>query len=245
MRSSRSGAAVINRSRCGASTGRSKEQLEMEVRPVVERFLPERGLILSPEKTRITHITEGFDFLGQTLRQINGKLLVRPSKKNVHAFLEKVRAIIWANWSTSQDTLIRQLNPIIRGWANHHRYVMAKQTYRHVDQAIWTALWQWAKRRHPKKGKGWLIDNYWHHTRLQRWAFAVDTGERSAEGKTVWLTLASACGTPIRRHRKIKKDANPFDPAWREYFAESKLWRHSGTELHESHGHLLAHDNDS
>ena len=75
-------------------TGDSKELLESEVRPLVELFLKERGLTLSSDKTRITHIDEGFDFLGQNLRKYDGKPLVKPSKKNPHAFLEKVREII-------------------------------------------------------------------------------------------------------------------------------------------------------
>ena len=72
-------------------TGCSKELLDNEVKPLVERFMIERGLQLSPEKTCITHIEEGFDFLGQNLRRYGGKLLITPSKKNMHAFLEKVR----------------------------------------------------------------------------------------------------------------------------------------------------------
>src|SRR5271155_1027327 len=83
-------------------TGDSKELLENEVRPLVERFLEERGLALSTDKSRITHIDEGFDFLGQNLRKYDGKPLVKPSKKNTHAFLEKVRALIGANKTVSQ-----------------------------------------------------------------------------------------------------------------------------------------------
>ena len=74
-----------------SSPASSKELLENEVKPLVERFLRERGLQLSPEKTCITHIEQGFDFLGQNLRKYGGKLLITPSKKNMHAFLEKVR----------------------------------------------------------------------------------------------------------------------------------------------------------
>ena len=75
-------------------TGRTKELLETEVKPLVEAFLAERGLELSAEKTRIIHIEEGFDFLGQNVRKYNGKLLIKPSQKaNVQAFLEKVRGI--------------------------------------------------------------------------------------------------------------------------------------------------------
>jgi RNA-directed DNA polymerase len=77
----------------------SKELLENEVRPLVEQFLKERGLTLSADKTRITHIDEGFDFLGQNLRKYDGKPLVKPSKKNTHALMEKVRGIIETNKS--------------------------------------------------------------------------------------------------------------------------------------------------
>ena len=204
-------------------SGDSKERLEYEVRPLVERFLSERGLRLSPEKTTITHIDEGFDFLGQNVRRYGGKLLIMPSRKNVETFLKRVRAIIKSNRTVSQAVLIYQLNPVIRGWANYHRHIVAHQTYKRVDTAIWEALWQWAKRRHPNKGRRWIGEKYWHPTRLQRWAFAVDTGERSAAGKVIWLRLARATETKILRHRKIKRDANPFDPAWRAYFEERKL----------------------
>jgi RNA-directed DNA polymerase len=95
-------------------TGSSKELLEDEVKPLVERFLLERGLQLSPEKTCITHIEDGFDFLGQNVRKYDEKFLITPSKKNLHAFLEKVRGVIRQNRSANQESLIRMLNPIIR-----------------------------------------------------------------------------------------------------------------------------------
>src|SRR6266849_8613620 len=72
-------------------TGRSKELLENEVKPLVANFLRVRGLELSQEKTRITHIEQGFDFLGHNVRKYNGKLLIKPSGKSVRAFLDKVR----------------------------------------------------------------------------------------------------------------------------------------------------------
>lgn len=93
-------------------TGVSKGLLEKEVRPQVELFLKERGLALSTDKTRITHIDEGFDFLGQNLRKYDGKPLVKPSKKNTHSLMEKVRGIIEANKSVSQTLLIGMLNPV-------------------------------------------------------------------------------------------------------------------------------------
>ena len=87
-------------------TGSSKELLEKEVKPLVEQFLRERGLELSPEKTFITHIEQGFDFLGQNTRKYGGRLLITPSKKNLHAFLERVRTVVRTNPTVKQEHLI-------------------------------------------------------------------------------------------------------------------------------------------
>jgi RNA-directed DNA polymerase len=113
--------------------------------------MQERGLELSQEKTHITHITTGFDFLGQNVRKYkDGKVLVKPSKKNVLTFLKNIRKLIKENARATAGNLIVRLNPKIRGWANYHRHVSSKQTFVEVDDAIFRALWQWAKRRHPK-----------------------------------------------------------------------------------------------
>jgi len=130
-------------------TGISKELLEKEVKPLVEQFMSERGLTLSPEKTVITHIEEGFDFLGQNVRKYKAgkrdKLLVKPSKKNVQAHLEKVRDIVKTNKALSAGKLILLLNPIIRGWAQYHQHVVSKKIFSSVDDAIYQMLRRWAK----------------------------------------------------------------------------------------------------
>jgi RNA-directed DNA polymerase len=123
----------------------------------VEQFMRERGLDLSPEKTLITQIEDGFDFLGQHLRKYNGKLLITPSQKSVQAFLEGIRKVVKANKQATAGNLIAQLNPKIRGWANYHRHVVSKETFAKVDHAIFLTLWQWAKRRHPHKPHTWMI----------------------------------------------------------------------------------------
>ncbi|OTH32702.1 group II intron reverse transcriptase/maturase, partial [Pseudomonas aeruginosa] len=114
-------------------TGRSKELLEQEVMPIIKDFMRERGLTLSPEKTKITHIDEGFDFLGQNVRKYNGKLLIKPSNANVATFLEKVRSAVKGNKALDQPRLIRMLNPMIQGWANYHQHVVSKATFARVD----------------------------------------------------------------------------------------------------------------
>ncbi len=201
-------------------TGCSRELLENEVRPLVERFLNERGLRLSPEKTKVTHINEGFDFLGQNLRKHGDKLFVRPSKKNMHAFLEKIRTILRDNPSISQGELIWYLNRVLRGWLGYHRHITATRAFRKVDLVIWHRLWKWVRRRHSNKSTDWMCRKYWHPVGNRKWTFAVDRGERTPEGKPIWWRLVYATDVNIRRHLKIKANANPFDPRWRAYFEE-------------------------
>ena len=209
-------------------TGRTKELLENEVWPMVAQFLNDRGLQLSPEKTRITHISQGFDFLGQHLRAFGGKLVIQPSKKNVHAFLEKVRQLIKVHANIGQAALIRTLNPVIRGWANYHRHVSAKATFEQVGHEIWRALWHWAKRRHPKKSSRWIKKRYFHSLDSSTWVFAVDTGERLETGQIIWLRLVRTVRIPIQRHVKIRGDANPFDPEWDDYFEDRAFFKKLG-----------------
>ena len=84
-------------------TGESKEFLENDVLPIIRAFMAERGLQLSEEKTVITHIDDGFDFLGKNIRKYKGKLLIKPSKQSVKAFLKKERGIVKKNKSAKQD----------------------------------------------------------------------------------------------------------------------------------------------
>lgn len=196
-------------------TGRSQEVLEHEVKPFVEQFMRERGLELSQEKTCITHIEGGFDFLGQHVRKYKAgkrrKLLITPSNKNVKAFLDKVRGVIKANKAMEAGKLISILNPIIRGWANYHRHVVSKAIFNSVDDAIYHMIWRWAKRRHPHKPRPWIAKKYFKTQGGDKWVFYGTN-----EGKVKHLRSATA--TPIERHVKINGNANPYDPAWEVYF---------------------------
>lgn len=201
-------------------TGSSKEILVDEVMPLIGRFLKGRDLELSEEKTKITRIEDGFDFLGQNVRKYDGKLIIKPSKKNVNAFIAKVRKVIKDNKSATSGKLIYKLNPIIWGWANYHRHICSKETFNSVDAVIFRMLWQWAKRRHPMKNRFWIANRYFTRKGNDQWTFTGEVGKPGKEAKQVWL--ASADKTPIRRHTKIKGEANPFDPAWETYF-ETRL----------------------
>ncbi len=199
-------------------TARSRDLLENQVRPFVEQFMNTRGLELSTEKTYITHIDNGFDFLGQNIRKYNGKLLIKPARKNVRAFLTKIRCIIKENQTVTAGDLISRLNPVIRGWANYHQHVCSSQTYRQVDAAIFKALWHWAKRRHPNKGARWVRQKYFKTVGNRHWVFSGEvTGK---DGKSMTIRLISASHTRIRRQIKIRAKANPYDPAWELYFED-------------------------
>ena len=199
-------------------TGSNEELLQNEVKPLVEEFLRVRGLTLSQEKTHITHIETGFDFLGQNIRKYNGKLLIKPSDENTKDFLEKVRTIIKENKQARTGHLIQQLNPVIRGWALYHRHVVSKQTYAYVDHQIFLALWQWARRRHSRQSAEWVRQKYFTGSRQRKWAFFGTMQDREGKTRKVWLVHATA--TAIKRHVKIKAKANPYDLQWEIYFEQ-------------------------
>jgi RNA-directed DNA polymerase len=193
-------------------TGSSKELLENEVKPLLEQFLAERGLELSPEKTLVTHIDQGFDFLGQNIRKYNGKLLIKPSVKSIKSLLDKVRGLINTNQQTTLGHLISQLNPLIRGWANYHRHVCSKQTFSKIDHAIFLALWAWAKRRHPRKSRQWIKKKYFSVIEHRQWVFSGESTNPSGEPQKIYLFQAHR--VPIKRHIKIRGEVNPYDPVW-------------------------------
>ena len=201
-------------------TGESPEFLRDKVLPIVKEFLTERGLQLSEEKTVITHIEDGFDFLGKNIRKYNGKLLIKASKTSVKSFLRKVRGIIKGNKSTKQETLIRKLNPVIRGWVNNQRYVVSSKVFSRVDYEIYNCLWQWAKRRHKKKSHRWIAQKYWHHIGPRQWTFSVPYENQSAGSESLYCKLEYATDTKIIRFKKIVAEANPFDEYWTDYFEE-------------------------
>ena len=212
-------------------TGANPEVLSNEVRPLVERFLATRGLRLSPTKTVVTHVDTGFNFLGQNVRKYRGKLLIKPSRKSVRALLGKAREIIRRGRTAPTGDLLVLLNPVIRGWANYHRHVVSSRCFHSVDQAIWKALWLWARRRHRGRTRSWVKAKYFPPHRSRQWMFTGTYVKRTGETGVVRLVLAT--NVSIRRHRLIRGDANPFDPTWDEYLrhrrrvavVEPRPWR--------------------
>lgn len=198
-------------------TGRSRELLEIEVLPRLKKFLEERGLALSEEKTLITHIDQGFDFLGFNIRKYKGKLLTMPQKKKVNSFTQKVYKVIESNKAVSQEMLINLLTPIISGWGNYYRHGVSSVVFNKADHRIFNKLLQWCYRRHKHKGKRWIINKYFHKSGNREWCFML----RQEDNVTRYSPkLKRLTDIKIVRHPKITNAANPFDPWWQPYFAK-------------------------
>lgn len=185
---------------------------------MVREFMAERGLQLSEEKTVITHIDNGFDFLGCNLRKYKDKLLIKPSKKNLKGILDKIRKTVKGNPTIKQEWLIRKLNPMIRGWVNYQRFNVSAVAFEYVDYQVFKCLWAWCKRRHPKKSKTWIATKYFHRIGNRSWTFSVPTKQKMSNGETLYIRLIYATDTDIIRFTKIRNRSNPFDADDQEYF---------------------------
>ena len=204
-------------------TGASKEVLVEVVKPAVEACLWERGLELSLEKTRITHINDGFDFLGFNVRKYKGKLLIKPAKSSVKRFLDEIREYIRSHRAVKTEVLVRQLNRKIRGWATYYRHVVAKKTFAYVDNQVFLALLSWINHRHPNKSNSWKRKRYFRRHGRRNWVFSVVIHDK--QGNVQHLDLLQAASIPIVRHVKIRADATPYDPAYFDYFESRKASR--------------------
>lgn len=199
-------------------TAASKEMLTDRILPAIEKFLLERGLNLSKMKTRIVHIRNGFDFLGQTIRKFGDKLIIRPSKQSVESLITTVRMALRRLLSAPARDVVGKLNPILRGWANYHRHVVSAETFNYIDWMVWNLLWKWARRRHQNRSKHWIARRYWLTQPGNKWRFTANWKEKS--GKRYSHKLFHLSELPIRRHLKIRSASNPFGSDWQDYFAQ-------------------------
>jgi RNA-directed DNA polymerase len=202
-------------------TGISKELLRDQVQPLVAHFLKERGLELSHEKTQITHIEDGFDFLGQNVRRYRcGKVLTKPSQRSVKTFLTKIQETIDSSGSQTAGELIQRLNQQIKGWTMYHRYAASQRTFTHMDHRIFQMVWRWCRRRHRKKSRKWIKTNYFLQDSHRHWVFTGTLRDQKGQG---WpIQLMEAAKVQIIRYVKIRSDVNPYDPKW-ELYLEARL----------------------
>jgi len=173
------------------------------------------------------HINQGFDFLGWNFRKYGGKLLIKPSRKNMKTFYGKVKEVIDSHKTAKQADLIGLLNPILKGWANYHHPVVAKAAFSQMDNRVFTQLWHWTKRRHPKKSLEWIKKKYFRTIGDRNWVFATQIWD-SKRGKRD-IELYALASTSIERHKKVSGCYNPFDPemeAMGEQLRKERMSKH-------------------
>ena len=187
----------------------------------VARWLSDRGLELSQEKTAICHLTKGFSFLGCNVRQYSKsntktgyKLLIKPSKESVKDFKHRMKQEWTALVGHNVDAVLHKLRPILRGWANYFRTQVSKDTFRYIDGWMFYREGQWCRRTHPAKSWKWITRTYFGKLRAGRnagWVFGnLKTGNH----------LPRLSWTPIKRHNVVRHDASPDDPKLRSYWEQ-------------------------
>jgi len=189
----------------------------------IEEWLSTIGLELKPEKTRISHTLTtingkaGFNFLGFEIRQFNTKSsgrckgkklgfvsIIRPCKESIKIHCKIIGDTIKYGKNLSQEKLIDQLNPIIRGWTNYYATVSSSLTFNRVDWTTFNQLWAWAKRRHAKQGRKVAKDKYWKTKGKNRWTFMANEDN----------TLAQHIDVKVKRHTKVQGNRSPYDGDW-------------------------------
>ena len=177
------------------------------------------GLTLSKEKTKITHIKQGFNFLGFNFRKYKPKgksrspikkskksdyvLLIKPEKDKVKNLLRNVKEVLDENKTATQNAVIHMLNPKLRGWGMYYRFVSSKRTFAKIDHEIWQKTFWWAKRRHPNKSNEWIIRKYFTGEIKNRKTVFKDT-----ETNNDIFTLGYI---PIKRHVLINGNMRVYD----------------------------------
>jgi RNA-directed DNA polymerase len=186
--------------------------------------LSERGLELSHAKTRITHIEDGFDCLGQTIRRHrSGKILIKPSKRSVQTFWPKIQETLDHSGSLTAGAMIRRSNQQIKGWTMYHRLAVSSHIFARVDDPIYWKLRRWCRKRHPQKSWKWIRKKYFQRTDGNAWVFTGVIGDRDGHGEPI--RLMKAAGVRILRWQKIRSAAHPYDPTWELYLESRMAWK--------------------
>lgn len=186
----------------------SKEIIVAYVIPRLETFLAARGLNLNKAKTRIVDIDQGFNFLGFTIRRIDGKILTIPQAEKVRDFLRHVQELLHENRQVTTESLLRVLNPVIKGWTNYFKHASASQTFSKVANELWWKLWRWSCRRHRMKPKRWIHAKYFHKVGNCKSVFGVDGTFAIARPELIKIVYFT----------KVRGASSPYDPTLREYW---------------------------
>jgi RNA-directed DNA polymerase len=198
----------------------SRQQAEKAQGKMAE-WLAERGLAFNEEKTRVVHLSEGFDFLGWNFRRYPGpKLLIKPSKAAVGKHRRRLAGETRRLRGANAGMVIATLNPVIRGWTAYHRGMVSGAVFSSLGHHTWTLTWKWARWTHPNKGGRWVASRYYGKfcsSRDDKWVFGDrDTG----------AYLLNHAWTSIRRHVTVKGRSSPDDPDLAGYWENRRRKKH-------------------
>ena len=190
----------------------TREQAE-QVKARLADWLAPRGLVFNEDKTQITHLTKGVDFLGFTVRRYpNGKLLTKPSNEALRRIRRRLSTEVKALRGANADAVIARLNPITTGWAAYYRIGVSKRAFNALDAHVWRLVYKWAGLTHPNKPRRWVNARYFgmfNPARRDKWVF----GSRNSG-----FYLRKFAWTPIIRHRMVATTASPDDPSLVDYW---------------------------
>nr|ARO91109.1 putative reverse transcriptase/maturase [Flintiella sanguinaria] len=147
-------------------------QTEQEARLVkseLNSWLKLRGLTLSTEKTRILHISDGFDFLGFNIKLYKSsskdKLLIKPSKTSLVKFRYKLKTIWKKSLGSPLIKVVSRINPVIKRWSQYYKIGVSSKRFSSLDRYMWIRQYRYARRTHPKKSWDWIKSKYWSNFR--------------------------------------------------------------------------------
>ncbi len=169
----------------------------VQIQRIIAKFLQARGLMLNPEKTRISKAEEGFSYLMHEYKLTDGYLECKPSKASMDKLKISLENLILRH-NKSLQSLIRSINSKLLGWATFHRHTDAQAAFVHIDCYIHALLLVKCRRMHPKLSQRQVINKYWE----------VDSkgmGHFRADLKLVQL----ADTIPIKR-QKLLTAKNPY-----------------------------------
>jgi len=193
----------------------SRDQAE-QVQARLARWLEPRGLVFNQDKTRITHLDQGVDFLGFEIRRFSGKLLTKPSRDALRQIRRRLSTEAKALRGANADAVIARLNPVITGWAAYYRIGVSSLACNRLDAHVWRLVWKWARHAHPDKPRHWVTTRYFgmfNPSRNDKWVFGSrDTGHY----------LRRFAWTKIVRHTPVAGRASPDDPALTGYWAKRR-----------------------
>jgi RNA-directed DNA polymerase len=192
---------------------KTKEQAEGIKGRISDFIKADIGLELSEVKTKITHISEGFDFLGFNFRKYNGKMIIKPSKEKVLIHSYELKQTMKKYRGTNLSTMLRKLNSQVRGWSNYYKGTVKTKVFAKLDKGLWHGIWEWLRRLHPNKAAKWIRKKY------ERFATPCS---RLAEYGTINAIHNDIKWTP---HIMVKSGMRVYDTGTLEYWEkrEQKL----------------------